>query len=168
MERATETGVKFTLPWQQARLGYAQTRTGDLETGVQLLNQARETSEAIHLPYRAALSGVLLGETLASRQPWRVLDIAEGALGIAGQTGFEPRRRGFFESRRRHRPGSIRTLTLPSPQPTRACRLREQSALAPRRATACERLATSARQGAMPMRRTDFTRSHARSTTDWK
>ena len=54
----------------------------------QLLNQARETSEAIHLPYLTALSSVLLGETLASRQPERALDIAEGALGIAGAKGF--------------------------------------------------------------------------------
>ena len=88
IERATEAGVKFTLPWQQAMLGYAQTLVGDLETGVQLLDQACETAKSIHLPYLTALTSVLLGETLASRQPEKALDVAEGALGIARANGF--------------------------------------------------------------------------------
>ena len=54
----------------------------------QLLNQARETSESMHLPYLTALSCVLLGEALASSQPERALDVAEGALGIARANGF--------------------------------------------------------------------------------
>jgi tetratricopeptide (TPR) repeat protein len=83
IERATEAGVKFTLPWQQAMLGYAQTLIGDLRAGVQLLDQACETSKSMHLPYLTALSCVLLGEALASREPERALDVAEGALRIA-------------------------------------------------------------------------------------
>jgi tetratricopeptide (TPR) repeat protein len=88
VEHAIETGVRFTLPWNHAMLGYAYALVGDLETGIQLPQQACETSKSIHLPYLTALSSVLRGETLASRQPEQALDVAEGALCIARTNGF--------------------------------------------------------------------------------
>jgi class 3 adenylate cyclase/tetratricopeptide (TPR) repeat protein len=88
IEHATAAGLKFSLPWHLANLGYAMALLGEVETGVQLLNQAREASQPMHLPYLLALSSVLLAETIASRQPEQALEVAESALGVARAVGY--------------------------------------------------------------------------------
>jgi hypothetical protein len=85
---ANEAGLKFSLPWHQANLGYAIALLGEVEAGAQLLNQAREASQPMHLPYLMAFSSVLLAETIAPRQPERALEVAEGALGVARAKGY--------------------------------------------------------------------------------
>ena len=80
--------LKFSLPWHQALLGYAEALLGEVESGVDRLNGAREASVFMHIPYIVACSSVLLAETLASRQPEQALDVAESALGIARANGF--------------------------------------------------------------------------------
>ena len=76
------------LPWLQAWLGYALALDGDFETAVPLLETALERSQQIYLRYLTSLTAVLLGETLASRQPKRALELAETYLGVARASGF--------------------------------------------------------------------------------
>jgi class 3 adenylate cyclase/tetratricopeptide (TPR) repeat protein len=88
VELSPRVGLEFTLPWQQALLGYAHALNGELETAVPLLEAALERSREIHLPYLAASTGARLGETLAPRDPRRAFEVAEMALGVARASGF--------------------------------------------------------------------------------
>jgi tetratricopeptide (TPR) repeat protein len=88
IEHASRVGLEFMLPWLQAWLGYALALEGDFETGVPLLETALERSQQIHLLYLTSLTAVLLGETLAPRQPRRALDLAETSLEVARVGGF--------------------------------------------------------------------------------
>ena len=83
----TRVGLEFTLPWHQAMLGYAHALNGEFETAVPLLEAALERSQEIHLPIPGVVTGALLAETLAPRQPRRALDVAETALGVARASG---------------------------------------------------------------------------------
>jgi class 3 adenylate cyclase/tetratricopeptide (TPR) repeat protein len=88
IEHATRVGLEFSLPWHLGLLGYAHSLDGDLETAIPLLETALERSQQIHVRYLTSSTGVLLGETLAPRQPKRALDVAETALEIARASGF--------------------------------------------------------------------------------
>jgi tetratricopeptide (TPR) repeat protein len=87
IEHATRVGLEFTLPWHRALLGHAHALNGEFETAVGLLEAALERSQKIHTQYLTSLTGVLLGEALAPRDPERALDVAETALGVARASG---------------------------------------------------------------------------------
>jgi class 3 adenylate cyclase/tetratricopeptide (TPR) repeat protein len=87
IEHATRVGLEFTLPWHQAMLGHAHALNGEFEAAVALLEGALERSQKIHTQYLTSLAGVLLGETLAPRDPKRAFDVAETALGVARASG---------------------------------------------------------------------------------
>jgi tetratricopeptide (TPR) repeat protein len=87
IEHAGRVGLEFTLPWHQAMLGHAHALDGEFETAVSLLEAALERSQKIHTQYLTSLTGVLLGETLARRDPERALGVAETALGVARANG---------------------------------------------------------------------------------
>ena len=88
IEKASRVGLEFTLPWHQALLGYAHALNGEFEIAVPLLETALERSKEIHLPYLTSSTGARLGETLASQDSKRALDVAETALGVARAKGF--------------------------------------------------------------------------------
>ena len=52
-----------------------------------MLEAALDRSQKIHTQYLTSLTGALLGETLAPRDPKRALDVAESALGVARACG---------------------------------------------------------------------------------
>ena len=87
IEHATRVGLEFTLPWHRAMLGHAHALDSEFETAVALLENALERSQKIHTLYLTSLTGALLGETLAPRQPLRALDVAETALQAARAIG---------------------------------------------------------------------------------
>ena len=68
-------------------LAHAHALNGEIETAVGLLETALESSQKIHTRYLTSLTGMLLGETLAPRQPQRALDVAETTLGAARASG---------------------------------------------------------------------------------
>ena len=68
-------------------LGHAHALNGEFEAAVALLEGALERSQKIHTQYLTSLTGVLLGETLAPRDPKRAFDVAETALGVARASG---------------------------------------------------------------------------------
>jgi hypothetical protein len=87
IEQASRVGLEFTLPWHRAMLGHAHALNGEFETAVALLEATLERSQKIHTQYLTSLTGVLLGERLAPRDPKRALDVAETALGVARASG---------------------------------------------------------------------------------
>jgi tetratricopeptide (TPR) repeat protein len=87
IEHASLAGLEFMVPWLQALLGYALGLAGDFDNAVPLLETALERSQQIQLPYLTSSTGARLGETLASRQPKRALEVAVTALGVARASG---------------------------------------------------------------------------------
>ncbi|HLY00764.1 MAG TPA: hypothetical protein VKR62_18885 [Roseiarcus sp.] len=77
----------FASTWFGIRAGSVKVFAGEFETAVPMLEAALDRSQKIHTQYLTSLTGALLGETLAPRDPKRALDVAESALGVARACG---------------------------------------------------------------------------------
>ena len=89
VRHATETGVKFALPWHEALLGYARALTGEVEAGISLLRRALEECEAIRIPYVKTWTSAFFAETLVAGEPEEAIKLAEAGLQLARAGGFQ-------------------------------------------------------------------------------
>jgi class 3 adenylate cyclase/tetratricopeptide (TPR) repeat protein len=81
-----EAGLRFALPWQTGFLGHARAMAGEVEAGIELLEEALRDCPAI---YFAAVVRVFLAEALLAQGAWEAAaDVARENLRLSRDLGY--------------------------------------------------------------------------------